>query len=70
MLLYEFHSRCWRIRALTRNAAGLHLPAAYAPWDAQNGGKSLIEVDREDALYSVLERQGFFLTSLGMRVKG
>jgi hypothetical protein len=67
MQVYEFHSRRWPMRALARDPAGSGLPAAYAPWDAQNDGEARIELDTEDVLYPVLERNGFFLTTVKAR---
>ncbi len=69
MLLYEFHSPRWHIRALTSDAMGLCLPVDYAPWNAKNGGQPIKEINRKHSLYQIMERDGFFLISLGVRTK-
>jgi hypothetical protein len=61
--VYEFQSRYWAVRALTLDCTGCELPAAYAPWDAENTGKALSALDHNDPLMRVLVRHGFFLTT-------
>jgi hypothetical protein len=63
MQVYEFQSRCWALRALTLDCTGCELPAAYAPWDAENTGRALSALDPDDPLMRVLAQHGFFLTT-------
>ncbi len=64
MQIFTFHSRRWNLRALTADASGSILPAVYAPWIAHDGGKALTNLDSDNLLYQIMERHGFFLTSI------
>jgi hypothetical protein len=65
--VYEFHSRCWPVRALTSDRSGASLPAVYAPWDAQNGEAVVSELSCDLPLYRLPVRHSFFLTSIKER---
>jgi hypothetical protein len=67
MRVYEFHSSCWPLRALTSDISGRNLPAAYAPWEPQNCGARLLTLADSEPLRNVLSLHGFFLTSTGVQ---
>jgi hypothetical protein len=63
MELYEFLSHGCALRGLTTDRTGVNLPAAYAPWVVQNDSAPVATLRAEDALYDMLQKRGFFLTS-------